>query len=249
MTDRIAGDGWKDSADAWLASLGDQGDFSRRFVLDAPMMQQALVGSPRRALDVGCGEGRFCRMLQAQGVGTVGIDPTPALLARAKALDPDGDYRDGRAEALDFEDGSFDLVVSYLTLIDIPDIRAAIPEMVRVLKPGGRLLIANLTSFNTAGLGGLGWIRTAGGKPAYALDRYLEERVEWITWAGIRIRNHHRPLETYMTLLLNQGLILKHFAEPPPLGGDPAVADKYRRAPWLMMMAWERPAGESVPAR
>lgn len=235
-------DGWTDSADAWLASLGDRGDFSRQWVLDAPMMDRALAPRPERALDVGCGEGRFCRMLRAKGVETVGIDPTPALLARARALDPAGDYRDGRAEALDFLDGAFDLVVSYLTLIDIPDIRAAIPEMVRVLKPGGRLLIANLTSFNTAGLGGLGWIRTRGGKPAYALDRYLEERPEWITWAGIKIVNHHRPLETYMSLLLDQGLILKHFAEPPARGGDPAVVDKYQRAPWLMMMEWQKPA-------
>ena len=247
MTDPIAADGWSDSADAWMTSLGDQGDFSRRFVLDAPMMQQAVAGTPRRALDVGCGEGRFCRMLQAQGIETVGVDPTPALLARARTLDPAGDYREGRGEALAFEDGAFDLVVSYLTLIDIPDIRAAISEMVRVLRPGGRLLIANLTSFNTAGLGGLGWIRTTGGKPAYALDRYLEERAEWITWADIKIRNHHRPLETYMTLLLDQGLVLKHFAEPAPSGGDPVVADKYRRAPWLMMMAWDRPAAGEAP--
>jgi len=187
-------------------------------------------------------------MLSEQGVKAVGIDPTPALLARATALDPDGDYREGRAEMLDFEDGAFDLVVSYLTLIDIPDIRAAIAEMVRVLRPGGRLLIANLTSFNTAGLGGLGWIRTAGGKPAYALDRYLEERAAWMTWAGIRIRNWHRPLETYMSLLLAQGLILQHFAEPAPHGGDPAIVEKYRRAPWLMMMAWEKPADTAASA-
>ena len=235
-------DGWTDSADAWLNSLGDEGDFSRRWVLDAPMLERALAPRPSRALDVGCGEGRFCRMLQNHGVDTVGIDPTPALLARAKALDPAGDYREGRGETLEFEDASFDLVVSYLTLIDIPDIRAAIPEMVRVLKPGGQLLIANLTSFNTAGLGGLGWIRTPNGKPAFALDRYLEERAEWITWADIKIRNHHRPLETYMSLLLGEGLILKHFAEPAPHGGDPAIGERYRRAPWLMMMAWEKPA-------
>ncbi len=81
-----------------------------------------------------------------------------------------------------------------------------------------------------------------------ALDRYLEERVEWITWSGIRIRNWHRPLETYMSLLLAQGLTLKTFAEPAPHGGDPAIVDKYRRAPWLMMMAWEKPADTTASA-
>ena len=92
---------------------------SRRWVLDAPMLVRALAPRPSRALDVGCGEGRFCRMLQNHGVDTVGIDPTPALLARAKALDPAGDYREGRGETLEFEDACFDLVVSYLTLIGL----------------------------------------------------------------------------------------------------------------------------------
>ncbi|GJD63816.1 GNAT family N-acetyltransferase [Methylobacterium frigidaeris] len=53
--------------------------------------------------------------------------------------------------ALPFANGAFDPVVSYLTLIDVPDIRAAIPGMARVLRPGGTLLIANRTSFGTAG--------------------------------------------------------------------------------------------------
>ena len=105
----------------------------------------------RNALDVGCGEGRFCRILGKLGIKTIGIDPTDTLLQQARSKHQAGDYRCGRAEKLDFPDASFDLVVSYLTLIDIPDIRQALAEMNRVLQPGGTLLIANLTSFTTAG--------------------------------------------------------------------------------------------------
>jgi ubiquinone/menaquinone biosynthesis C-methylase UbiE len=83
------------------------------------------------ALDVGCGEGRFCRMLQVAGISTVGIDPTEELLRQARRRDPKGDYRIGRAEALEFPDRSFDLVVSYLTFIDIGDIERAVAEMAR----------------------------------------------------------------------------------------------------------------------
>ncbi len=87
----------------------------------------------------------------------------PALIDHARALDPEGDYRIESAEALGFADAEFDLVVSYLSLIDIPDASAAIREMVRVLKPGGTLLIANLTSFNSAGdVAELGWTQIAG---------------------------------------------------------------------------------------
>jgi SAM-dependent methyltransferase len=146
------------------------------------------------------------------------------------------------AERLAFEDGRFDLVVSYLSLIDIPDVSAAIAEMARVLRPGGTLLIANLSNFNSAGAtADMGWTRLADERPAFALDHYLEERSAWVEWRGIRIVNWHRPLSTYMTLLLDQGLRLTHFDEPAPVGGDPDRAARYVRAPWFMIMEWTRP--------
>ncbi len=232
-------DGWNESAAAWIAEQGDDGDFGRRFVLDAPMLAQVRAGGFRTALDVGCGEGRFCRMLAAEGVRATGIDPTLALLDVARQRDPGGDYRIGRAEELDFPDASFDLVVSYLTLIDIPDIGRAIPEMARVLRPGGTLLIANINSFVTAGAPD-GWGRDAEGKTRFWIDDYLAERADWAEWRGIRIRNWHRPLEAYMSLLLAQGLRLTHFAEPAPHGGDAERVARYRRVPWFVVMAWRK---------
>lgn len=233
-------DGWNESADAWIASQGQGGDWSREYVLDAPMLARVRAAAPANALDVGCGEGRFCRMLRDTGVAAIGVDPTAALLGTARRLDPTGDYRSGRAEALDFAEASFDLVVSYLTLIDIPDARAAIAEMSRVLRPGGRLLIANLNSFTSAGMT-LGWSDLADGRRAYAFDDYLDEKVEEVAWQGIRILNWHRPLSTYMTLCLEQGLILTHFDEPPAHGGDPQKIARHRRAPWFVLMEWAKP--------
>lgn len=234
-------DGWDESAAAWIAEQGEAGDFGRRFVLDRPMLARACRHGPGDALDVGCGEGRFCRAIRGCGLRPVGIDPTAALLARAQALDPDGDYRAGRAESLDFPDGSFDLVVSYLTLIDIPDVAAAVAEMARVLRPGGALLIANLTGYSTAVVGG-GWRPDAEGVPRWSIDRYLEERADWAAWRGIRVVNRHRPLSDYMALLLGQGLVLRHFDEPAPHGGDPDKADRYRRVPYFLIMEWQKPA-------
>lgn len=233
---------WEESASAWLTEQGEEGDYGRRFVLDAPMLARVAAGAYRNALDVGCGEGRFCRMLSAAGIAATGIDPTAPLLEVARARDPGGDYRAGRAEALGFPDASFDLVVSYLTLIDIPDLASALAEMARVLRPGGALLIANMASFNTAGTPG-GWVRDQAGKLSFPIDHYLEERAEWLSWRGIRIQNWHRPLGTYMTALLDLGLELRHFAEPAPQGGDPAKAERYRRVPYFLIMEWRKPAG------
>ncbi len=229
-------DGWAESAAAWIAHLGDEGDFGRAQVLDRPMLERVARGGFATALDVGCGEGRFCRMLAERGISATGIDPTEPLIAEARRRDPAGDYRLGRAEQLDVADASFDLVVSYLSLIDIADPAAAITEMARVLRPGGSLLIANLAGFVTAG----GWSRDLLGRRRFMLDRYLDPRAAWASWRGIRVRNWHRPLGAYMTLLLDAGLELRHFAEPAPYGGDARRAARYRRAPWFVIMEWHK---------
>lgn len=244
--------GWDASAAAWIAQQGEEGDFGRQYVLDRPMQARVIGRGFQDALDVGCGEGRFCRFLRGEGIAAIGIDPTEGLLAEARRRDPAGEYRLGSAEALPFPEGSFDLVVSYLTLIDIDDVAAATSEMARVLRPGGSLLIANLTSFSTAveedeirleqGLPLTGWIEDGEGRRlAFAIDRYLEPRSMWVAWRGIRIRNWHRPLSTYMRLLLGAGLELRHFDEPEPVAADHPSADGYRRAPWFLIMEWQKP--------
>jgi SAM-dependent methyltransferase len=235
-------DGWDESAAGWIADVGDAGDFARRFVLDQPMLGRIRGRDYPTALDVGCGEGRFCRMMQTLGIAPIGIDPTAAMIAEARRRDPHGDYRIGKAEALEVADASVDLVVSYLSLIDIPDITTAIAEMARVLRPGGALLIANLNSFTTAA-SPPGWRRDAEGRRTYyEVDNYMDERADWVGWRAIRIRNWHRPLSTYMRLLLDAGLELRHFDEPIP--GADAPADEIvlqRRVPNFLIMEWQKP--------
>jgi SAM-dependent methyltransferase len=234
--------GWETSAQAWIESVGERGDWGREHVLDPVMLARVAAGRFRNALDVGCGEGRFCRMLKAAGVEATGIDPTQSLLDVARQRDPSGDYRLGRAERLEFEDATFDLVVSYVMLVDIPDFRTAIREMARVLKPGGSLLVANLTGFTSA-CADKGWVKDADGRHLhFPVDRYLEESSFWFEWAGIRIENWHRPLSAYMTAFLENGLQLAYFAEPGPVSGDEAHQERFRRVPWFVVMEWQRPA-------
>jgi SAM-dependent methyltransferase len=233
--------GWNESAQAWIAVLGERGDWARAHVLDPAMLDRVEKRGFRSALDVGCGEGRLCRALRQRGIDAVGVDPTPALIEEARRRDSGGRYLIGKAEQLGFEGQTFDLVVSYLTLIDIADFRAAIREMARVLKVGGSLLIANLTSFTSA-CAAEGWIRDEQGRSVhYPVDRYLEEFPQWVAWQGIRIENWHRPLGAYMTALLEEGLALRFFQEPEPTGGDTERAALYRRAPWFVVMEWSKP--------
>ncbi|MGH1367487.1 MAG: class I SAM-dependent methyltransferase [Maritimibacter sp.] len=232
--------GWEASAPAWINAMGDDGDFSRQHVLDDPMLARIMSLKPQKVLDVGCGEGRFCRMLSSHGVSTVGIDPIQAMIEQARRRHPAGDYRLAYAEDLPFDDSSFDLVVSYLTLIDIDGLEEAATEMARVLRPNGRLIIGNLSSFATSSaiFGRRACKET--GEELRPLGDYLKEEKAWFEWDGLRIQNWHRPLSTYMTAFLNAGLMLRSFDEPIPSGGPTERVQSYRRMPYLMMMEWQK---------
>lgn len=232
-------DGWSASAEAWIAVIGEDGDWGRRHVLDAPMLERCLNRDVSRALDIGCGEGRFCRMLATHGIETTGVDPTAALIEQARKLHPTGDYRVESASAISLPDQSVDLALCYLSLIDVPDLDTAIGEIRRLLRTGGRLLIANLQGFNTAAVG-LGWSHEPDGSRRFSIDHYLEERAVRTEWAGISIVNWHRPLGRYMSALLDAGFALRHFAEPGPVGDSSPKADRYRRVPNFLIMEWEK---------
>jgi len=233
--------GWEEAAATWIDGMGESGDFVRRDILDAPMLERARLSGATSAVDVGCGEGRFCRMLAARGVATAGIDLAPSFIEQARRLHPDGDYRVGTAEQLPNADASFDLAVTYLSLIDIPDIRAALGEMNRVLRPGGHLLIANLNSFYSAGNPVAGWTKEADGSRRFQIDHYMTERSDWVGLGPITVLNWHRPLSTYMSVLLGAGLQLRYFDEPLPHGGDPKRAETFARVPPFLVMDWEKP--------
>ena len=234
--------GWASSANAWIACMGEHGDDGRRYVLDPAMLARLEGRTFQTALDVGCGEGRFSRILKSLGIRVVGVDPTQALIGRAHEREPAGHYAMARAEALPFADRTFDLVVSCLSLVDIPDFRTGIAEMARVLKPGGTLLAANLMSLQSAGMRG-GWQRDTDGRPTkFAIDDYSREWFEWAAWSGIRVKNWHRPLGAYMQAYLASGLELRFFDEPMPAPGYVDKHDMIARAPWFNVMEWQKRA-------
>lgn len=231
--------GWLSSSQAWIDRMPDAGDFAREFILDKPMLERSELSGAAKMLDIGCGEGRFCRMAKKIGIDAVGIDPVEPFVERARRRDPTGTYLNAFAEKLPFDDEEFDLAVFYLSLIDIDDMPAAVREATRILKPGGSILIANLTSFFTSN-GTIGWIKGEDGRAYHPLGDYFREQAEWFEWDGLRVRNWHRPLSTYMSVLLGEGLKLTFFDEPRPSGGQQDRVQRYLTTPFTMIMEWRK---------
>jgi ubiquinone/menaquinone biosynthesis C-methylase UbiE len=115
-----------------------------------------LLGVGEDVLDVGCGAG-MDTLIAAQMVGrsgsVTGVDMTPEMVAKARRSTAEIGLDtvtivEGSAEHLPFPDASFDVVISNGVIDLIPDKDAVFSEIVRVLRPGGRIQLADVTIQN-----------------------------------------------------------------------------------------------------
>jgi SAM-dependent methyltransferase len=116
---------------------------ARELVPAAEQLVRATDLRPgEQVLDLGCGTGTVALLAARAGARVVGVDPTPRLLdvarAAATAAGLTIDFRAGAAPGIPVEDTSQDAVLSNFALIFSPDPAAAVADVVRVLRPGGR---------------------------------------------------------------------------------------------------------------
>jgi len=100
-------------------------------------------------LDLACGTGAMSERAAREGASVTGVDLAPALIETAKERAAGQglsiDYRVGDCEKLDLEDGAFDIASSTCGVMFAPDHEATARELARVVKPGGRIGLANWT--------------------------------------------------------------------------------------------------------
>lgn len=231
---------WIEHVEDWV----QQDQSIRTGLLDSWMLSVLGDVAGQRVLDIGCGEGRFCRVLAELGAAVTGVDLTLPLVKHAQTLASGREsYLIENAEDLaSIEDESFDLAVSYIVLVDVLDYRRAIQAAFRVLRPGGRFIVCNIHPMRMAKPNG--WIKLGDQKLFYAVDDYSDEGPREFEWWGANFINMHRTLSSYITAFLDSGFELSSLQEPTPsddqLAANPSLADEFR-VPNFIIYALRKP--------
>jgi ubiquinone/menaquinone biosynthesis C-methylase UbiE len=149
-------------------------------------------GRPHEVLDVGCGTGFIALRFAELGHTVTGIDLSPLMLDRAQSKAERAgfeiDFRGGDASELDCEDETFDIVVARHVVWNLPNPELGVAEWLRVLRPGGRLLVIE---------GKWADGQTEGSQKRRLKDRFKDAIVEASVRSGIRPKRLRRTNRLY----------------------------------------------------
>lgn len=213
---RSMSNAWERMALDWIADEVGINRHCREAFLDSVMLNVCGNVSGQKILDLGCGDGRFSRILARQGAQVIGVDLCQAFIDYAnanKAVPERETYQLCDVHDLSSIPAvSIDQVVSYVTLVEFADLDGVMAEVARVLKPGGRCVICNLHPIILADDHALK--DAIQDKTLLDISHYFNERKTIFEIYGAQITSYHRTLSTYIQTFMRHGLSLTDLQEP-----------------------------------
>jgi 2-polyprenyl-3-methyl-5-hydroxy-6-metoxy-1,4-benzoquinol methylase len=218
---------WDAGADAFDAFVESGEDFYRIEVHGPGLL--AACGDIRglRVLDLGCGQGYFCRQLADRGAQVVGVDVSPGQIGHARrheAERPLGivyEVMDAAQVGEQWNPGDFDLVTSCMAIHDTADPARVLASAASLLRPGQRLVYSAPNP--TTDPPYREWERDSDGrKLALKIDRYFDTGPKEMDWNMPRLEAHwrtpmvHSNLSEMTAMIDDAGLLIRRIHEPRP---------------------------------
>jgi ubiquinone/menaquinone biosynthesis C-methylase UbiE len=228
VSDEDVGRGWDKDADRWAADVRKRRDIYRDLFNNPAFFKLMGDINGKKILDAGCGEGYNTRLMAQKGAQVTGVDISPRMIELAKEEEqrnPLGiSYHVASVSELSlFKRESFDMVVSFMVLMDAPDYEGALREFFRVLRKQGELYFSiSHPCFMTKEIE---WVEDREDCSMklkiseYFFTEPFEERWKFPTSDNsekFSITYFPRTLSRYLNGLINAGFILKRVEEPRP---------------------------------
>lgn len=208
ITNADAISAWSSYPQDLIEGFGDEGDFTRKYLLNSAIF--TLLGDVRgkMILDAGCGQGYLSRLLAKRGASVTGVEPAEAFYAyafqREQAERLGITYLQADLSTWASPPAQFDYALANMVLMDIPDYWPALVNCVTALKPSGGLLFSLLhPCFEEAGAA---WNT----KGFVEIRDYFRERPVKQQYGHFI----HRPLSTYFNSVMQAGCTLQQVIEP-----------------------------------
>jgi len=227
--------GWDKNGSEYLHFFNSPVDAGRRGLID-PVILELCRPQGKHILDLGCGEGYLSRLLKKHKAReATGIDVSADLIAKAKSLDPEGDYRLLDIVREDFHFNQLDAVIANMVLHNLPDLADVFRKISATLKPRGMLIASILNPYYAYPVGT--WKRqirsilSGDFKPHLQIKNYFLARKQSKVLSGTRteFEHYHHQMADYINEAVKHGLILKTMIEP-----------KTNQMPLYLILQYER---------
>lgn len=198
----------------------------------------------KRLLDLGCGYGWHCIYAMENGAeSVVGIDISSKMLevAKEKTKFPEVSYKCIAMEDMDFDDESFDVVLSSLAFHYISNFESIVKKIYGYLKKSGQFIFSVEHPIFTS-YGSQDWYYGDNGEILhFPVDNYYYEGKRSANFLGDEVIKYHRTLTTYINTLLKNNFNIKVVIEPCPtetqVKNVPGMKDEMRRPMMLIISA------------
>ncbi len=220
-TDQSSRTSWGKVAGWYNDLIEDQADNYQKTVVLPNLMRLVAPKAGERVLDLACGQGFFSREMARAGAKVTGVDISPELIAKAKVMSPSLkiDFRLSAAHELeDFDDQSFDKIVTVLAIQNIHNPDEVFRSCERVLSNGGPLhLVMNHPAFRIPQSSSWGFDDKVGIQYR-RIDKYLSEHKIHIQMRpgsdpSLSTLSYHRPMQAYFKWLRSAGFNVRNIEE------------------------------------